>query len=299
MLLAVLCWFGLDDTRVDKLAEHVAAQQMADGGWNCRAMPGYGEATHGSFHTTILALEGLLEYARFRGRGIEASARGREFLLAHRLFRSHRTDAVARPEFTRFAFPPRWHYDALRGLDHFREAGAPRDERLTDVIEPVEKRRAADGRGCYKTAIQVRRFSRWRIPANRTAGLRCAREAIREAARRVRVGDGRSLPRRGRRTAFARRRLRPDSAISPRSSQEGENRWVPEASDDEVSVRKVLFGTRVVLDVRLDRRPDGRCRGGGLGGRRDRGRGAIGGLRLHRDARPEGISRISGALPHA
>jgi hypothetical protein len=94
-------------------------------------MPGYGEATHGSFHTTNLALEGLLEYARFRGRGIETSARGREFLLAHRLFRSHRTGAVARPEFTRFAFPPRWHYDALRGLDHFREAGAPRDDRLT------------------------------------------------------------------------------------------------------------------------------------------------------------------------
>jgi hypothetical protein len=145
MVLAVLCWFGLDDARVDKLAEHVAAQQMADGGWNCQAMPGYGEATHGSFHTTILALEGLLEYARFRGHGIEASARGREFLLAHRLFRSHRTGAVARPEFTRFAFPPRWHYDALRGLDHFREAGAPRDERLTDAIELVEKRRAADG----------------------------------------------------------------------------------------------------------------------------------------------------------
>lgn len=56
---------------------------MADGGWNCRAMPSYGGATHGSFHTTISALEGLLEYDRFRGGSVAraASARGREFLL--------------------------------------------------------------------------------------------------------------------------------------------------------------------------------------------------------------------------
>ena len=126
MVLAVLCWFGMDDPRVDPLAEHVAAQQMADGGWNCRAMPGYGGATHGSFHTTISALEGLLEYERFRKSArIEGPARGREFLLAHRLFRSHRTGKMVKREITRFSFPPRWHYDALRGLDYFREGGAP------------------------------------------------------------------------------------------------------------------------------------------------------------------------------
>jgi hypothetical protein len=69
MLLAVLCWFGMDDPRVDRLAEHVVAQQMSDGGWNCRAMPGYGGATPGSFHTTISVLEGLMEYERFRKTG--------------------------------------------------------------------------------------------------------------------------------------------------------------------------------------------------------------------------------------
>jgi len=75
-------WYGVDDPRVDRLAAHVVEQQMADGGWNCRAMPGYGGATHGSFHTTISALEGLLEYDRFRGRSVAraATARGREFL---------------------------------------------------------------------------------------------------------------------------------------------------------------------------------------------------------------------------
>ncbi len=152
MTLAVLCWFGFDDPRVDRLAEHVVTRQMADGGWNCRATPGYGGATHGSFHTTISVLEGLLEYQRFRGGGAvarqaaAASARGREFLLLHRLFRSHRTGAVARPEFTRFAFPPHWHYDALRGLDYFRNCGAARDPRLEDAIALLEAKRTPGGR---------------------------------------------------------------------------------------------------------------------------------------------------------
>jgi hypothetical protein len=97
-VLAVAAWFGMDDPRVDRLAAHVIAWQMPDGGWNCRAMPGYGHATHGSFHTTISALEALREYRAFRpgnaSRALEAQARGREFLLAHRMFRSHRTGAV-------------------------------------------------------------------------------------------------------------------------------------------------------------------------------------------------------------
>ncbi len=149
MVLSLVSWFAVDDPRVDQLAHHVMEQQMEDGGWNCRAMPGYGEATHGSFHTTILALEALLDYERTGRSGAAAArvaqARGREFLLVHKLFRSHRTGVVARSEFTRFAFPPRWHYDVLRGLDYFRECGADRDERLSDGIELVEKRRLPAG----------------------------------------------------------------------------------------------------------------------------------------------------------
>jgi len=150
MVLGVLAWFEVDDPRVDRLADHVMARQMADGGWNCRYVPGRGTATHGSFHTTILALEALLDYERFRparaGRAREAQARGREFLLVHRLFRSHRTGAVVKAEMTRFAFPPRWHYDVLRGLDYFREAGAPADARLEDALALVKSRQKADGR---------------------------------------------------------------------------------------------------------------------------------------------------------
>jgi hypothetical protein len=150
MVLAILCWFGLDDNRVDCLAAHLIEQQMEDGGWNCRAMPGYGGANHGSFHTTISALEGLLEYERLRperaSAAREAQARGREFLLAHHLFRSHRTGRIVKSAMTRFSFPARWHYDVLRGLEYFRESGAPTDPRLSDAIALVEQRRQADGR---------------------------------------------------------------------------------------------------------------------------------------------------------
>jgi hypothetical protein len=46
---------------------------------------------------------------------------------------------------TRFSFPPRWHYDILRGLDYFQEADAVRDSRLDDAIVLLLKRRRLDG----------------------------------------------------------------------------------------------------------------------------------------------------------
>jgi hypothetical protein len=101
---------------------------MSDGGWNCRWPTG---ATHSSVHTTISVLEGLRHYELHRSRDRaalrRAERRGREFLLAHRLFRSHRTGRVIKPVFLRFAFPPRWHYDILRALDYFQAVGARRE----------------------------------------------------------------------------------------------------------------------------------------------------------------------------
>jgi len=146
MSLSIVSYFGVDDNRVDAIADYALSEQMADGGWNCRRPAG---ATHSSMNTTISMLEGLRHYELFRkrkrGEVRAAMRRGREFLLEHRLFRSHRTGAVIKPEFTRFVFPPRWHYDVLRALDHFRDVDAPRDERLADGIALVEARRGQDG----------------------------------------------------------------------------------------------------------------------------------------------------------
>ncbi len=119
---------------------------MPDGGWNCRHPNG---ATHASVHTTISVLEGLRLYElhrRHRARAMRAAQRrGREFLLMHRFFRSHQTGEIIKPVFTRFAFPPRWHYDILRALDYFQAVNAPRDRRLAEAIEIVRSTQREDG----------------------------------------------------------------------------------------------------------------------------------------------------------
>jgi hypothetical protein len=147
MVLSILSYFEFDDDRLDAIASHLLREQMPDGGWNCRRPLG---ATHGSVNTTISVLEALRFYEMHRARRLaavdRAQRRGREFLLAHRLFRSHRTGAVIRSEFTRFVFPPRWHYDVLRALDYFQAVDAPRDARLAEAIEIVHNKRLPNGR---------------------------------------------------------------------------------------------------------------------------------------------------------
>jgi hypothetical protein len=171
MVLSILAAFEHDDERLDTIADHLLKQQMPDGGWNCRRRFG---ATHSSVHTTISALEGLRYYELHGGRKLRAvrtaQRRGREFLLVHRLFRSHRTGAVIKPIFIRFSFPPRWHYDILRALDYFQSVNAPRDPRLADAIDIVNSTRRVDGRWMLdniykgKTYFQMERIgasSRW------------------------------------------------------------------------------------------------------------------------------------------
>ena len=171
MVLSILSYFDYKDACLDTIAEHLLEQQMADGGWNCQRPAG---ATHASVHTTISALEALRLYeinSRRRVREVRAAQRrGREFLLAHRLFRSHRTGEIIKPIFTRFAFPPRWHYDILRALDHFQAVNAPRDPRLAEAIDIVRSKRREDGRWLLqqeykgKTYFELERVgapSRW------------------------------------------------------------------------------------------------------------------------------------------
>ena len=147
MVLSLVSYFQCDDGRLDTVADHLLEQQMPDGGWNCHRPLG---ATHASVHTTISVLEGLRLYELNRRRKIRqvrsAQERGREFLLRHHLFRSHRTGRIIKPEFTRFTFPPRWHYDILRALDYFQAVNAPRDQRLAESIEIVHEHQRPDGR---------------------------------------------------------------------------------------------------------------------------------------------------------
>ncbi len=147
MVLSILSYFGFEDARLATIADYLLEQQMPDGGWNCRRPSG---ATHSSVNTTISALEGLRHYELTNpghpGVIRRAQSRGREFLLAHRLFRSHRSGKVIKSEFLRFSFPPRWHYDILRALDYFRAVEAPRDPRLQEAIDIVRIKQREDGR---------------------------------------------------------------------------------------------------------------------------------------------------------
>lgn len=145
MVLAAGAYFDVDDGRVDSIAEMLLRHSLSDGAWNCRDTRG---ATHSSFHTTISVLEGLLEWKRRTGSSEADSAmeRGHEFMLEHRMFRSHRTGEVIDPAWTEFHFPPRWHYDVLRGLDHLRDAGVGPDDRASDAVALVRERQRPDGR---------------------------------------------------------------------------------------------------------------------------------------------------------
>ena len=140
--MALGAYFGRP---TESLARRLLSEQLDDGGWNCEAP----KSTRSSFHTTICVLEGLLEYERAVGPASEIAAarrRGEEYLLERGLFRRRSTGEVASGEFLELAFPPRYHYDVLRALDYFRDAGGQADARVSEAVRLIGSRREADGR---------------------------------------------------------------------------------------------------------------------------------------------------------
>jgi hypothetical protein len=146
ILVRLTSYHGYDADRLADLVAYLIDQQLADGGWNCATRTD--KSKHSSFHTSIQALEALDAYTSGGGPvdSNESVRRGHEFFLNHRLYQSHRTGAVAIRGSTRFPAFPEWHFDVLRGLEHFRQSGAPRHERLHDAVEVVQRARRKDGR---------------------------------------------------------------------------------------------------------------------------------------------------------
>lgn len=141
-VVALGTYFGQN---VDGLVSHLLNDQLEDGGWNCEAENG---SVVSSFDTTINVLEGLLAFAQATGGSasfIEARRRGEEYLLERKLFRRKSTGEVVRPSYLQFSFPTRWHYDVLRGLDYFRQAGDSPDKRLDEAIQLVRSKVQPDG----------------------------------------------------------------------------------------------------------------------------------------------------------
>jgi hypothetical protein len=150
MILQLAVYFGADDQRVAAIVDNLLGESMPDGGWNCRRhrRP---YPHHSSFNTTFNVLDGLREYIELAG-GVRredvlaAERAALELVFQHRLYKSDKTGEVIHKNFTLLSFPPRWHYDLLRGLEYFARAGAPRDSRAQDAIDVLNQRRLDDGR---------------------------------------------------------------------------------------------------------------------------------------------------------
>jgi hypothetical protein len=140
-ILATGAYFGEPSKR---LLDRLLGEQLQDGGWNCEAP----KSQCSSFHSTICVLEGLLEYERACGRSppvTRARTLAQDYLLQRRMFRSLKTGDVIDRSWTRFQFPPSYHYDVLRGLDYLRSAGVKPDERVAEAISIVNQRRHQNG----------------------------------------------------------------------------------------------------------------------------------------------------------
>lgn len=142
MSLALASYF-LEDARGLPQPGYLLSEQRDDGGWNCDV-----ESDRSSFHTTISVLEGMWEHEQAIGGDValsQARARAHEYLLERRLMFRRSTGEQIDQRWRLLAFPPRWHYDILRALDYFRDAGVDPDPRCEQAIEVVEKKRRKEG----------------------------------------------------------------------------------------------------------------------------------------------------------
>jgi len=151
MILQVASYFGIRDKRIDAVVENLLSEVMDDGAWNCRRNRKPKPPHHSSFHTTYNVLDGLREWLettpkhKLRNGVLKAEEDALQFTLNHRLFKSHHTGNIIDGKFTKLSFPPRWHYDVLRGLRFFARIKSPHDNRLKDAIDILKKRRNEDG----------------------------------------------------------------------------------------------------------------------------------------------------------
>ncbi len=139
-------WLGAD---VDGIVTWFLEHQLSDGGWNCEWTEG---SVRSSFHSTLNALVGLLDYQHATGdidRVREARRRGEEYLLERALFRRLSTGEPFFEHAFSLAHPRRAYYNILAAADYFRAAGAAAgtspDERMAEAIEIIRGMRQPDG----------------------------------------------------------------------------------------------------------------------------------------------------------
>jgi hypothetical protein len=139
-------WLGAD---VDGIVEWFLEHRLPEGGWNCEWVDG---STKTSYHSTLNALKGLLDYERVTGdreRVREARRTGEEYLLQRGLYRRLSTGEPVANWVDHFTYPYRAYYNVLNAADYFRSAvihdGVAPDERMADAIAMIRDARQPDG----------------------------------------------------------------------------------------------------------------------------------------------------------
>jgi hypothetical protein len=156
MFLNYASYFETDKADLKSIVDFLLSQQMPDGGFNC--FSNQGGAKHSSLHTTLSVIEGIQEYSKsgysYRLEELQkAQSESEEFILEHKLFKSHRTGEVIDKRFLMLSYPSRWRYDILRALDYFQSStppiiqsvNHPIDQRFSEALKVLLSKRHPDG----------------------------------------------------------------------------------------------------------------------------------------------------------
>ena len=149
MFLNYASYFSAPEGKLANVIDFLLSVQLLDGGFNCQI--NRRKVSHSSLHTTISVLEGFHSYqaAGYTYRLAETQQMAkdaRSFITQHRFFKSDRTGHIIHPDFLSLPYPPRWRYNILRALDHFREAGVPPSPAMADAIDALMALKRKDGR---------------------------------------------------------------------------------------------------------------------------------------------------------
>ena len=144
MFLNYAAYFGIEKEKLYSIVDSILNEKMPDGGFNCRTTRG--GAKHSSLHTSLSVVEGLFEFQKagytYKKEKIRQSLKSaEEFILLHQFYISDRTGEIISNGFLRLAFPGRWKFDILRGLDYFQYAGRPYDPRMESALQIIQKKR--------------------------------------------------------------------------------------------------------------------------------------------------------------
>lgn len=148
MFLNFSSYFKTEQNKLKSVIDFIISQQMNDGGFNCFSNRNI--VTHSSVHTTLSILEGIAEYSTAgysyqRSKLNQIKEDSEEFLLRHKLYRSHHDGEIISKQFLQFHYPTRWHYDILRAMEYFVSINHPIDNRMDDALQVILKKRTREG----------------------------------------------------------------------------------------------------------------------------------------------------------